>query len=121
MRAPLTITGAAWQVSRVKGKLLVPPLKDTVRVKLIVVPQTNVFAVLTENGIVLPPVAPSLIFAYGEFGWVIVTPGVEVESTPEMPVPSRHPSFRIVTLTLLHSLGSMMPSPSPPVTEIADD
>src|SRR5262245_48936313 len=54
-------------------------------------------------------------------GRVIVTSGVVVESTAETEVPSKQPSFRMVTLRSLHSFGSMIPLPLPPDGETESD
>ncbi len=117
--APVIVTCGPRQVLSENGNVLVPPLKVTVRVKLIVVPQTNEFEVLTAKGTAFPPVAFSLMFGYGEFGCVIVTPGVVEDKVAATFWPRAQPSFRMVTLTLLHSFASMMPLPFPPETVTA--
>ena len=43
-----------------------------------------------------------------------VTPGVVLDNVAVIFVPRIQPSFVIETLTLLHSLGSIMPLPFPP-------
>jgi len=47
---------------------LVPPVNDTVKVKLIVVPQTKLGEVLTLKGTVLVPKASIVMSGYPEFG-----------------------------------------------------
>ncbi len=44
-------------------------------------PQAKLDDVLTPNGTVFVPLAPTAIFGYGEFGWEMTTPGVVVESS----------------------------------------
>jgi hypothetical protein len=84
-----------------------------VRTKLIG-PQAKVDEVLTVNGTAFVPVAPVAISGYVEFGWVMTTPGVDVESTADTPVRVSEPILRIVTFSELHSLRSMTPFPLPP-------
>src|ERR1700686_4347980 len=111
---PVTVVGAHWQVGSVKLRVSVPPVKFVVSVKAIGVPQTKLGDVLTENGTVLVPLLPTTMSGYGEFGWVIVTPGVLDERTPNTFDAVEHPVLLIVTLRLLHSLASMTPLPLPP-------
>src|SRR5262245_13221218 len=76
---PLTVVGVAHtHVGSVKLNELDPPLKFTVKVNRIGVPHTNDGDVLTEKGTVFVEEAPSAVLGYGEFGWVMVTPGVAV-------------------------------------------
>ena len=67
---PLTVV-SGWisvQVGRLNVLTLVPPVNDTVKVKLIVVPQTKLGEVLTLKGTVLVPKASIVMSGYGEFG-----------------------------------------------------
>src|SRR6266581_2939488 len=120
-KLPFTTVGGCWHETIVKVNTEEPPANETVRVKLIVVPQTNEDEVLTRKGVVFTAVAFSAVSGYGEFGRLIVTSGVVVERTAETPEPSKQPSFRMVTLRSLHSFGSIIPLPLPPVTETALD
>jgi hypothetical protein len=115
---PLIVVVGQPQEGRVKENVLMPPENVTVSVNDIVVPHTNAGEVLTEKGTVFVAEPFSGVAAYGEFGWLIVTPGVELESTAETFEPVKHPSFFIVTFKLLHSSRSMVPLPSPPETAL---
>src|SRR6185436_20676061 len=105
------VVGGQPHEGSVNENVLVPPVKVTVSVNEMVVPHTNDGDVLTENGTRLVELPFSGVFGYGEFGCVIVTPGVVVESTAETFEPVKHPSFLMTTFKLLHSVRSMMPLP----------
>ena len=113
-RMPLMVVDTPMQVVRVKGNTFDPPAYVRVSVKLIGVPHANPPEVLTWNGTLFTEVAFSAAFGYAEVGCVIVTPGVVVESTPEIVEPRKQPLFSTVTFKLLHSFGSMTELPFPP-------
>jgi len=60
-KLPFTTVGGCWHDRIEKFNTEDPPANETVRVKLIVVPQTNEDEVLTWNGIVFTPVAASVV------------------------------------------------------------
>src|SRR6185295_8965198 len=56
---------------------------------------------------------------YGEFDCVMVTPGIEVDKVALTLVADAHPVLSSCTVSVLHSLGSMMALPLPPPTTTA--
>ena len=80
------------------------------------VPHTNDGAVLIWNGVVFVRVPLTGKLAYVEKGWVIVTPGLVVESVALTPLTTPANLFMSGMLRRLHSPGSMSRLPLPVLT-----